>query len=338
MPLHGGYSSEDHLEPGDGADADRGAMDEPTVLMSRAYPFGGVFVMRDRTEDPKRSTHAETPSLDIAVDGQPLFVDPGSVVTRRGNFHWESALEVTADVWCTTPEFDLLEARVAHNADGQTVVHRRRILRIGRGQWLIADDVGPEPVSFELQLQCDPSVSPTREQKATLRLSRPLGSDVLVHVAGPAVSEWHITEAWVGQALGKKKPAKGVGCSVGEKGGRSSMVICEETDRAVDLETLAAEGGECIAIHGPHPAYVMIKAPGVDYVRAAIGRTDADIAWIWPATTAGPARYLAIRGTKIELPSGVVTGLGGEQGWASGACDQARAGATGSLNCPEWTR
>ena len=105
------------------------------MLMSRAYPFGGVFVMRDRAEveDPGP---VKTPAFDIRVEGQPLFTDPGTVATPAGTFHWESALEVTADVWCATQEFDLLEARVAHDSEGETVVHRRRIMRVGSGLWL----------------------------------------------------------------------------------------------------------------------------------------------------------------------------------------------------------
>ena len=146
--------------------------------MSRAHPFGGVFVMHDPA-------------------GEPLPVTTGTVATRRGRFHWGSALEVTADVWCATDEFDLLEARVAHDSALETVVHRRRILRVGSSRWLITDDVGTSTVAYELQLQCEGTVSPTRVSDATLRLSRPLTPDVLVHVAGPRLSP---CRSWTGSA------------------------------------------------------------------------------------------------------------------------------------------
>ncbi len=306
------------------------------MLMSRAHPFGGVFVMRDRAELVAEEPKADGRVREVSIAGQPLLVDPGTVVTHRGAFHWESALEVTADVWCSTAEFDLLEARVAHNADGQTVVHRRRILRVGPDRWLIADDVGPEPASFELQLQCEPSVCAAREHHAALRLSRPLSPDVLVHVSGPVVSPWHISEAWVSPAYAAKPPATAVGCSVGEQGGRSSMLICQESDYTLSLADLEAEGGECIAVHGSDPAYVLVKAPGVDYVRSAIARTDADIAWIWPATADRPARYLAIRGSRVEFHGETVTGLGGPNGWSSGSFSDAQHDTAGDLNRPEW--
>lgn len=322
------------------------------MLMSRAYPFGGVFVMRDRAElavSPDSTAPAGTeeggvqpdqavpePSFDMNVAGHPLFLDPGTVATPRGTFHWESALQITADIWFATPAFDILEARVAHEADTQTVVHRRRIMRVGSGWWLITDDIAPNTVPFELQLQCESSVSPTRETDSTLRLSRPLGPDVLVHVAGPKVSPWHISEAWVSPEFGAQKPAKAVGCSVGQEGGRSSMLICQESDSSVELVTPEADGGECISVHGPEPAYVLVKAPGVDYVRSEVGRTDADVAWIWPATNERSAHYLGIRGTRVELQSGLMGTLGGDNGWASGPFGNKDQLKVGTLNRPDW--
>lgn len=307
--------------------------------MSRAYPFGGVFVMRERAPQPAEPPVSKPGSAAIAAP--PFFVDPGTVATAQGAFHWESALEVTADVWFSSAHFDVLEARVAHAYDDGTVVHRRRIIRIGADCWLITDDVAPATVRYELQLQCEASVSATRLRDETLRLSRPLTPDVLVHVAGPDVSPWEITETWVptlpshstGRAPTRAaRPGRAVGCAVGEPGGRSAMLICRESTARVELETIPAEGGECIMLRGAQSAAVLIKAPEADEVRSEVGSTDADLLWI------AADGLLAIRGTHAELESGEAIVLGGPEAWTSRAfgAPEDESPTSGPLNKPEW--
>lgn len=307
--------------------------------MSRAYPFGGVFVMRERAQHLNQPAAASAGAPAIAAP--PFFVDPGTVATAQGAFHWESALEVTADVWFSSAHFDVLEARVAHAYDEGTVVHRRRIIRVGADCWLITDDVAPSTISFELQLQCEASVSATRLHDETLRLSRPLTPDVLVHVVGPDVSPWEITETWVPtvpsnpagpSATRAVRPGRAVGCAVGEAGGRSAMLICRESTARVELASESVEGGECITLRGAHNATVLIKAPGETEVRNEAVSTDADVMWI------SEAGFLAIRGTRAELESGEAIVLGGPEAWTSQGfgSQEDESPSSGPLNKPDW--
>ncbi len=379
------FSSGNEPEPlwmlGPGALPQAREQDESRMLMSRAYPFGGVFVMRDHSKSdgdmaaidagahgPARTnrvhSHADALSFDLSVGGQPLFVDPGTftytappqerdsfrgeeahnrirlhgrpVATPGGAFQWESGLDAIAEVWCATEDFDFLEARVAHDEPTLGVTHRRRIMRVGGGRWLIMDDVGPEPVSYELQLQCDSSVSAVRERDTLLRLRRPLAADVLVHVAGPSVSPWHISDGWVSPAYGVKHPAKALGCSIGKAGTRSTMLICEALDATLDVTTLRAAGGECLTVTGVDPAFVMIKDSMTHRMECEIATTDADIVWIWPGHD-GPARYLALRGTHIELPTGERVELGSGTNWYSGTFGATEPTGSGPLTAPTWT-
>lgn len=107
--------------------------------------------------------HADALSLVLSVNGEELLIDPGTFVYNRapewrnffrtsqahntvvvdgqeqadpaGTFSWKNKLSPRLTQRLALPELELLEAECAGN-----IVHRRRLLQVGSGYWVVADD------------------------------------------------------------------------------------------------------------------------------------------------------------------------------------------------------
>lgn len=162
-----------------GGQADRSVETHSRPAESRVFRDTGYAVLRSAREHAVLDVghhgflngghaHADALSLVFFVDGRPLLIDPGTATytmdrarrdwfrstamhntavidgrsqsTPAGPFHWASRADASVIVWRTagTAAAEFIEAE----HDGyRPLVHRRGVLRLPDGPWLVADHV-----------------------------------------------------------------------------------------------------------------------------------------------------------------------------------------------------
>jgi heparinase II/III-like protein len=207
---------------------------------SRAFPSGGVYVLREASNvltiecgaQGGAHDHADVLGLELAVAGRALLVDPGTYSYLRGDglgdpfretkahntvvvdgepssvpagpFGWRSCARGTVHTWVTTEHFDFFEG--VH--DGYTrledpVVHSRSVLFVKRGYWIIRDRlVASGSHRYDLHFHLAVGVQPTLREGTPQVLEA--GFARLVTLGD---GSWSIDEGYVSRRYGSRERA-----------------------------------------------------------------------------------------------------------------------------------
>ncbi len=144
----------------------------------------------------------------VIVDGEPLAVPAGP-------FRWGERPRARLRHWLSTPEFDFADAdHGAYLRLPDPVLHRRRVLFVRAGYWVLVDDLeGAEEHRIELRFQFAPievPVNPAPWARARGRgggglLIRPFANVPLK--AGVHSGELAPMQGWVSPEYGRRQPA-----------------------------------------------------------------------------------------------------------------------------------
>ena len=216
--------------------------------------------------------HADALSIVLSVKGVPLLVDPGTatytmnaevrdrfratamhntlVVDGRpqsvpaGPFHWRSRADATLRLWCTTPEFDFLEAS---HAAYEPIEHRRVVARTP-DLWVVADRLHGEGThQLQTYWHLDPSwtVDPATE-KAAIHCVHPTGTAAAIASTAENQEVFFADTAgygWVAPVYGQVVPAPTVRHTQRGKAPVSilTVITASPPPARVDVEWLAHE-------------------------------------------------------------------------------------------------
>ena len=179
--------------------------------------------------------HADALSIALSLDGKPLLVDPGackyfapdsvrndfrttqahntievdhrSQAEPRTLFSWHRWPDVTVDASVFEPEFDLVSA--CHDGYGRLdapVIHRRTVLALPEGFWLVLDDLASEGAhEYTLRWHLAPQAE-VKEETVQGWIVELEGSRL--HLL-TAANGWHCTVAqgWYSPSYGRKESA-----------------------------------------------------------------------------------------------------------------------------------
>ena len=217
----------------------------PPTDLSRAFSNGGLYVMRSGWDASASlltvdagphgflnggHAHADALSLDLTVDGSPMFVDPGTYTytlssdwrdrfrdtqshnaatmngrasaTPSGPFQWASRVDGRCDSW-----FD----------DGQTVLfsgvhdgfaparYRRTIVYLRPAIWIVRDEIRAEgggDHELAVHWQCHPSLDAAPADDV-VQLTSSQGAHAVMRTAEPA--QWRVEEGWVSSLHGVRE-------------------------------------------------------------------------------------------------------------------------------------
>jgi heparinase II/III-like protein len=151
--------------------------------------------------------HADLLSVQVSIFGEPCLVDAGnycyttesewrdffrgtsahntvtvegqSQSTTAGPFGWRSRPRVRLREWHSTPELDFLDAEHdAFRTRGEAILHRRRVLFVKPGYWIVVDDLsGASQHQLNLTFQFAPmqvTLGPNRWARAQTPRGRAL--------------------------------------------------------------------------------------------------------------------------------------------------------------------
>jgi heparinase II/III-like protein len=231
----------------------------PQTALSRVFPHGGYVVMRSGWEPDAHQLifdvgplgcpisgghgHADLLSVQCAVFGEPVLVDPGTYcysgdsgsrdyfrstqahstvivdgepqAMPAGPFRWHARPAARLRRWLPTPESDFADAdhnaylRLAHR-----VVHRRRVVFVREGYWVLVDDLeGSGEHHVALRFQFAPikvHVDSTLWARAHGRAGRGLFIRPFAPVPLSASVWWGELvpmQGWVSPVYGRRAPA-----------------------------------------------------------------------------------------------------------------------------------
>ena len=194
-PVSGGHGHADLLS------VQCAAFGEPYLVDSGTYCYAGDAVSRSYF----RCTSAHSA---LVVDGE-------SQAAPAGPFRWAERPAARLLDWRSTAELDLAEAehRAYVHLPG-AVVHRRRVVFVKAGYWILVDDVeGSGEHQVELQFQFAPlevHVDPTLWARAGGRRGRALLVRPFSNVAlKPSVHTGELApmRGWISPVYGRREPA-----------------------------------------------------------------------------------------------------------------------------------
>ncbi|HEX6048830.1 MAG TPA: alginate lyase family protein, partial [Gemmatimonadaceae bacterium] len=293
---------------------------------SRAFPDGGYFVMRDGwTTDAQFAlidcgphgmmncghAHADALSIEIAADGRPWIVDPGtytyttspadrdrfrhaaahSTVTvdgassseTAGAFSWSATAASAMTSWHAHPQFAYFSgwhdgfARLWAGA-----AHRRDVLHLPGRYWVIRDRVaatGPHDVRHHFQFASDVRVDVADANTVVAHSATPPGTLHLRAVAEAGRFEMH--DSWVSPGYGVRSRASSVVFTVRAEGA-SDVVTLVLPGRSVsaDARVTRERFGTTTTIELHHGDVIDVLL--LDATDAVVTRgVSADAAWAW---------------------------------------------------------
>ena len=216
----------------------------PPAELSRAFPDGGMYVARsgwDRaasllTVDAGPHgflngghAHADALSIDLTVDGSPIFVDPGTYTytlsrewrdrfrhTRSHNaatvdgrasavpagpFQWATRAEARADTWFDDGRVLLFSG--VH--DGfKPDKYRRTVLYLRPSVWIVRDELhtgGTRELAVHWQCNAGTTASPVANDTFHVRSHH--GAEIVMRTAEPV--DWSVDEAWISPMHGVRE-------------------------------------------------------------------------------------------------------------------------------------
>src|SRR5690606_11838617 len=187
--------------------------------------------------------HADLLSLQLAVGGTPLVVDPGtgryvadgwrdhfrssaahSTVTVDGRsqaepaglFAWRERPTAHVRAWRSTAETDYVDAE----HDAYPVTHRRRLLFVKPGCWLVVDDLAGDtkPHRFDLRFQFAPGTELDVPRHAAWWRARRGDARIWIRTLAAADLVARDDDGWVSDAYGQREPARALSVSTTTRG------------------------------------------------------------------------------------------------------------------------
>jgi hypothetical protein len=315
----------------------------PRPDRSRAFASGGLYVARSGWDAASSlltidagphgflnggHAHADALSLDLTVEGAPLFIDPGTYTytvsadwrdrfrdTRAHNaatvdgrasavpsgpFQWASRATARCDAWFDDGQtvlfsgvHDGFEQREAGEAGEAGVAYRRTILYLRTAVWIIRDEIhGAGDHDLAVHWQCHPSVSANVADGAVL-----LSSDRLrVSMQTAETAAWSVDEGWVSPMYGVREPISRL---TALRRGRDVVCLTSMID--------AAGGAKIVALESGSSAPVQVTVDGRAGVLLVGGgrfgglETDAAVTWIELGAAGEPIAVTATSWSRLTL-------------------------------------
>ncbi len=317
---------------------------------SLAFAEGGYYVMRDgwtttanyllfdcgpHGQDNCGHAHADALAFEVAANGRPLLVDPGTytyTASRElrnwfrsslahntltvdgesssvpdGPFSWKSIARAEASGWVSRDRFDYVEGK----HDGYLrlatpVTHARSILFLKNDYWIVLDRVASNAEHvYALWFHLNSDLNGRVDSEQAIVISDPSDEGALKIVAFAGDGHWGWEEAWVSHCYGEREPAP----------------VCVFSANAADEEFVtfllpvaparlaATRVSEVESIGGR--AFEVISETAVDLVmisdgqRVETARMASDFNWTWARfSSAGasvPEELVLIGGQTLEL-------------------------------------
>jgi hypothetical protein len=308
----------------------------PPMDRSRAFASGGLYVARSGWDAASSlltidagphgflnggHAHADALSVDLTVQGEPLFVDPGTYTytvsaewrdrfrdTRAHNaatvdgrasaspsgpFQWASRADARCDAWFDDGRTVLFSG--VHDGFTQAAVsYRRTIVYLRPSIWIVRDEIhGAGEHNLAVHWQCHPSVSSEVTDGTVLLRNDHLRVSMMT--AESAV--WTRDEGWMSPMYGVREPISRLTALR-----RSRDAVCLTT-----MITAAPVEANIVALESGDPAPVQVQVHG----RAGIllvggGRfggleTDAAVAWLERGPAGEPIAVTATSWSRLTV-------------------------------------
>ena len=261
---------------------------------SRAFPDGGYFVMRDGWTRESNylifdcgphgalncgHAHADALSIDLAVNGRTMLVDPGTFTytgskelrdwfrsaqahntvtldgqsssVPNGAFTWKSIGECRVREWITSERFDFV--------CGEQSPFTRSILFLKGEYWIIRDTLkSPGEHRVEVRFQFDSTVDPRLENEE-IRESK---SGFIIRSFGNG--RWSEENQWVSHCYGQRESARGFRFSADLKNGDSiySFLFPQQHGVEWSVNRVPSEDGEGFEVFAGNARDLVIIQPG----------------------------------------------------------------------------
>ena len=335
---------------------------------SRAFPDGGYFVMRDGwTKDAQFAlidcgphgmmncghAHADALAIEIAADGRPWIVDPGtytyttspedrdrfrhaaahSTVTvdgassseTAGAFSWTATARSSMTAWRAHPQFAYFSgwhdgfARLWAGA-----AHRRDVLHLLGKYWVIRDRVtvpGRHDVRHHFQFAPDLRVEVADTNTIVASSTTPPADLQLRAVADAGRFEMH--DGWVSSGYGVRAPASSVAFAVSAEGA-SDVVTLVLPGRTVpaDARVTRERAGDTTTIELHHGDVIdVLLFDATDATDAVVTRgvsADAACAWVRVDRRTGDALEFVSLGIRSLALGASRLVFGSAAGYAAG--------------------
>ena len=319
----------------------------PPADSSRAFPDGGLYVARSGW-DGKASVltidagphgflngghaHADALSIDLTVDGSPIFVDPGTYTytlsrewrdkfrhTRSHNaatvdgrasaipaapFQWATRVEARCDSWYDDGRVLLFSG--VH--DGfKPDEYRRTVVYLRPSVWIVRDELRTDRErELAVHWQCNTGFTASPHANGGFHITNHRAADIVVRTVEQAL--WSVEDAWISPMYGVK-----------EKSSRLSAVRRGRGKDSLCLTTLIAAASVEASISASAADQDRVdvrfgnRAGAVLFGGGRVGglETDAVVSWIelgpdaeLLSVTAASYSKLAVDGVKCASPAG----------------------------------
>lgn len=332
----------------DGLRAFQALRPTPPADLSRAFPGGGLYVARSGWDAAASlvtidagphgflnggHAHADALSIDLTVDGTPLFVDPGTytyTVSRdwrdrfrdtsahnaatadgrasavpAGPFQWASRVAARCDSWFDDGRILLFSG--VH--DGFAPVgYRRTVVYLRPATWIVRDELRAEGEhELAVHWQCTTSITAQPTATGELRLTSNRGTHAAMRIA--ELAEWRVEEGWISPMHGVRE--RSTRLSAVRKG---TNVICLTTMiSSVPFEpsivTRDADQARADVRFGSRSGVLLFGGGRLGGLE-----TDAAVAWIELGPDAEPRAVTAASYTRLTLDGTACTAAASRAG------------------------
>ena len=324
----------------------------PPPDLSRAFPDGGLYVARSGWDAAASlvtidagphgflnggHAHADALSIDLTVDGTPLFVDPGTYTytlsrdwrdrfrdtsmhnaatvdgrasaVPAGPFQWASRVTARCDSWFDDGHILLFSG--VH--DGFAPVgYRRTVVYLRPATWIVRDELRAEGEhELAVHWQCNTSIHAQPTATGELRLTGNRGTHAAMRTA--ELAEWRVEEGWISPMHGVRE--RSTRLSAVRKG---TGVVCLTTMiSSVPFEpsivTRDADQARADVRFGSRTGVLLFGGGRLGGLE-----TDAAVAWIELGPDAEPQAVTAASYTRLTLNGMACTSAASRAGvhWA----------------------
>ena len=330
---------------------------------SQAFSEGGYYVMRDgwgqqadymiidcgvHGSGNGGHAHADMLSFDVAAQGRPILIDPGtycytseppwreyfrssaahntvtvdgaSSSSTIGPFRWGHVARPTRQIWKTHPRFDFFEG--AH--DGFQRIdprgrHTRSVLFVKGMGWIIRDRVeSADRHAIRVHFHAAPGLQTVlTDDSATLTDGSGTGLLLAVFAGEGALVQ---SDEWVAPAYGNRVQAPALTFLVPNSSSAdivTVLVSCRHDPERYRAEQLECLGGRAFQVTGPEGQHDILIGNG-ETVAASDIETDATWASVRRGPDGSPVEFLMLQGSTMTI-GGASVFAGSKSGDVCGA-------------------
>ncbi len=318
----------------------------PPGRTSQAFSEGGYYVMRDGWGERADymiidcgihgsatggHAHADMLSFDLAAQGSPVLIDPGTycytseprwreyfrgsaahnTVTldtvssscSTGPFRWGHVARPALHAWKTHPRFDFFEG--SHDGFQRldpTARHIRSVLFIKRLGWIMRDRVeSTDRHAIRVHFHSAPGLRIVNADRSA-RLTDGSGTGLLLSVfAGDGALVQ--SDEWVAPSYGHRIQAPVLTYLVPNSRSAdiiTTLISCRHDPERYQAEQLECLGGRAFHITGPEGHHDILIGNG-DAVAASHIETDAAWAWVRREPDGSPVEFLMLQGSAMTI-------------------------------------